>query len=58
MATQVVCVMSLTPIKAREDKGSEIGLQARKIAFGDVEKACNRYLTPIKENLIKYFTLF
>lgn len=42
MTIQVVCCISLTPSKTREDKGaSDGGLDARKAAYSDVEKACN-----------------
>lgn len=44
MTIQVVCVICLTPSKSREEKGSsDVGLEARKTAFADVDKACNRY---------------
>jgi mitogen-activated protein kinase kinase kinase 5 len=40
MTIEVVCVISLAPIKSRDDKGAESGLAARKAAFADIEKTC------------------
>ena len=42
MTIEVVCVISLAPIKSRDDKGAESGLAARKAAFADIEKTCAR----------------
>lgn len=44
MTIQVVCVITLTAIKTREEKGTDQGLEARKKAYEEVEKACNSWV--------------
>ena len=39
---QVVCVMTLTPINSKDQKGAEVAdIEVRKKAYEDLEKACS-----------------